>query len=406
MMALKWLLLVLLFSAFSVSAGGLEITALDKEQGALVFKTDDSGTVHHNYRIEMTTSLVSATWAVCSMEGGVGAATSVTSPMAAGSPSMFYRVVATSNSAVFVDGAYMVIDLSGGTGAASYAVEYYSGVSAVPGGVTNATYKTTKLVLRKIPKGTFTMGERSTDYPGAEDYGLHKVTLTKDFYIGVFEVTQRQWELVMGNKPSYFNNATYYASRPVEKVSYYDIRENTNNSAIYPSWPASSQVHADSFMGKLRAKTGLSTFDLPTESQWEYACRAGTTTALNTGYNLTNTSRDPRMDVAGRYSYNGGSEYTRDGNTSVGTAKAGSYLPNAWGLYDMYGNVWECCLDWYGTYPGTVSDPLGAASGAVRVVRGGSWNNAAIHCRSAYRYASNLSDRTSAYGFRTAMTLP
>jgi len=301
-------------------------------------------------------------------------------------------------------GDYMVIDLSGGTGASSYPVTY---LTAVPSGGWTDTYKTTKLVMRKIPKGTFTMGYRATDYPGATDSGLHQVTLTKDFYIGVFEVTQRQWELVMGNKPSYFNNATYYASRPVEQVSYYDIRENPANSddpAV--DWPANSAVNATSFMGKLRAKTALPTFDLPTESQWEYACRAVTATALNTGYNLTSTGSDPRMDVAGRYWYNGGSGYTQNGDTSVATAKAGSYLPNAWGLYDMHGNVWERCLDWYGTYPGTVNDPLGAASGSNRVLRGGSWSSNASGCRSAVRDFYHPDYRYGIFGFRAARTLP
>ena len=298
---------------------------------------------------------------------------------------------------------YMIIDLSGGPSAPYYLVSY---LAEVPSGGWSDTYKTYKLVMRKIPKGTFTMGGRSTDYPGAADDGLHSVTLTKDFYIGVFEVTQRQWEFVMGNKPSYFTNATYYATRPVERVSYYDIREKPTNSAITPNWPASSQVQADSFMGMLRAKTGLSTFDLPTESQWEYACRAGTDTALNTGYNLTNTSSDVHMGLAGRYSYNGGSGSIQNGDTSVATAKVGSYLPNAWGLYDMHGNVWEWCLDWNGTYPGTVTDPFGAASGSYRVRRGGSWDSLVYDCRSAYRFGNIPSDRSNGIGFRAARTLP
>ena len=262
-------------------------------------------------------------------------------------------------------GNYLVIDLSGGPSASSYPVSY---LTAVPTGGWSDTYKTTKLVMRKIPKGSFTMGSPADELGRDSDEPQHQVTLTKDFYIGVFEVTQRQWELVMGNRPSYFNNASHYATRPVESVSYYDIRENPANSDDPAAdWPANSIVNATSFMGKLRAKTGLSTFDLPTESQWEYACRAGTTTALNSGYNLTSTGSDPRMDAVGRYWYNGGSGYTQNGDTSVATAKAGSYLPNAWGLYDMHGNVWEWCLDWYGTYPGSVQDPDGAASGSNRV---------------------------------------
>lgn len=302
-------------------------------------------------------------------------------------------------------GDYMVIDLSGGSSASSYPVTYLSTVP--PGGWTDE-YKTTKLVMRRIPTGSFTMGSPPNELGRISDEAQRQVTLTKDFYIGVFEVTQKQWELVMGTWPSLFNNTSYRESRPVERVSYYDIRENPANSAISPSWPQSSQVHANSFMGKLRVKTGLMTLDLPTESQWEYACRAGTTTALNSGQNLTSRSSDPAMDVVGRYNSNhpGGFDSSSSVSTYGGTAKVGSYQANAWGLYDMHGNVWEWCLDWYGTYLGTETDPPGAASGWVRIPRGGHWGNDARACRSAMRYGGDPSNRSGSFGFRTARTLP
>ncbi len=301
---------------------------------------------------------------------------------------------------------YMVIDLSGGRYASSYPVSY---LGAVPPGGWTDEYKTTKLVMRRIPADSFVMGMRSTDYPGASDNGLHTVTLTKDFYIGVFEVTQRQWELVMGNKPSYFYNYTYYASRPVEQVSYNEIRENsTDSDDPLINWPANSEVNAYSFMGKLRTKTGLTTFDLPTEAQWEYACRAGTTTALNSGNNLTNQYYfDASMAEVGRYKYNTEGGATRTGTTGVGTAKVGSYLPNSWGLYDMHGNVWEWCLDWFGTYPSTaITDPVGADYYTKRVMRGGEWNAGGNMARSGNRSLDWPDLNDSSIGFRAACTLP
>jgi len=277
-------------------------------------------------------------------------------------------------------GLYCVIDLTGGTTAESYPVTY---LSAVPFGGWTDEYKTTKLVLRRLEPGTFLMGSSSDEAGRYDDETKHQVTLTKGFYIGVFEVTQRQWELVMGTRPSWFNNSNCYATRPVEEVSYDMIR----GASLGAQWPASNAVDADSFLGRIRAKTGL-VFDLPTEAQWEYACRAGTTTMLNSGKNLASTEKDPKMGRVGRYWYNGGSSYDRSVSTDGATAKVGSYAPNAWGLYDMHGNVWEWCLDWWQSNPGTsaVTDPMGASSGSCRSPRGGSWHFDAQFCRSACRY--------------------
>ena len=259
------------------------------------------------------------------------------------------------------------------------------------------TCRTTELWLRRIPKGTFTMGSPEGEV-GRESGGgketQHQVTLTEDFYIGVFEITQMQYSLIYGSNPSDYKGDT----RPVEYVSYDDIRGTGSTAGA--GWPTYGHaVDSGSFLGKLRAKTGK-TFDLPTEAQWEYACRAGTTTALNTGKNLTSTDKDSAMDEAGRYNYNGGysSKHT----------KVGSYLPNAWGLYDMHGNVCEWCLDWWkksGLGSSAVTDPKGPDSGSDRVVRGGSWIHGALYCRSAFRDYGNFAsyNNRNLYGFRVVL---
>ncbi len=284
---------------------------------------------------------------------------------------------------------YMIVDLSRGSGAASYPVTYFGEVP--PGGWTDE-YKLSKLVLRRIPAGSFMMGSPSNETGrDSSDESQHKVTLTKDFYMGVYEVTQKQWELVMGSNPSSYTDG----ARPVESVSYNNIRGSLSGA----KWPSSSDVDATSFMGKLRAKTGLATFDLPTEAQWEYACRAGTTTALNSGKNLTSTSSCANMAEVGRYSSN---QNDGKGGYSSNHTTVGSYLPNAWGLYDMHGNVYEWCLDWYAASLGVsdAADPVGATSGSARLLRGGYWYYNARRCRSAHRNGGNPSGCGDYYGFR------
>ena len=296
---------------------------------------------------------------------------------------------------------YLVVDMAGGKDAESWPVAALNGM---PEDGWTDEYKTTKLLLRRIPAGlSFLMGSPTNELGRSSvpyEETQHSVTLSTEFFLGVFEVTQKQWELATGQRPSYFANAACYATRPVEQVSYDDIRGGNAGT----NWPARNTVDEESFCGILRAKTGLD-FDLPTEAQWEYACRAGTTTALNSGKDLTTTTNCPNMDVVGRYAFNGGgSESDPAGDTSEGTAAVGSYRANAWGLHDMHGNVWELCLDWSGYYPSSaVTDPKGSSTGTRRVLRGGCWNIGARECRSAARDALAPANAHGSCGFRICL---
>ena len=265
------------------------------------------------------------------------------------------------------EATYCVIDLSAGANATSYPVTYLA--SEPSGGFNVSAYKTSKLVLKRIKAGSFKMQNSTT------------TTLSKPFFMGLFEVTQKQWALVTGSNPS--SSYGVGDSRPVYWVSYNTIRGSSNGA----KWPASSVVDATSFMGKLQARTGLN-FDLPTEAQWEHACRAGTTTT----YSYGNSANGDYM----WYTSNSGSM----------THEVGTKKPNQWGLYDMHGNVWEWCLDWYSSSLAYGTDPKGSASGSGRVLRGGSWYYDASSCTSSYRGGHNPSGSDYNIGFRLSRTLP
>ena len=266
---------------------------------------------------------------------------------------------------------YCIIDLSSGASAESYSVTYLA--EPPLGGFNVDEFKTTKLVLKRIEAGSFQMG-----YEG-DPVG---VTLTQPFYIGLFEVTQKQWQLVTGSNPSRHYGAG--DRKPVDTVSYDDIRGSSDGA----QWPASNAVDADSFLGKLRARTGIN-FDLPTEAQWEYACRAGTTTA----YSYGDSANENYM-----WWMNNSPDQTHD---------VGMKLPNPWGLYDMHGNVQEWCLDWYPD-PYRLSggtDPKGSSTGLNRMLCGGCWNYPAYYCDSTSIRYSTPSSGIYDDGFRLVWTL-
>jgi len=232
-----------------------------------------------------------------------------------------------------------------------------------------------------INPGTFTMGSPSTEKDRGSNEGPQtQVTLTKGYWMGKYEVTQREYQVVMGSNPSYF---TGDLDRPVEQVTWNDA---TNYCVKLTASERSSG----------RLPSGYA-YRLPTEAEWEYACRAGTTTATAFGNSLSST----QANFDGNYPYNGAAE----GPWLRCTTKVGSYAPNAWGLYDMHGNVYEWCMDWYqDSLPeGSVTDPRGPSSGSNRVIRGGSWSHYGRYCRSALRYGNSPGGRHGSVGFRVVL---
>jgi len=247
---------------------------------------------------------------------------------------------------------------------------------------TSAQATTVSANMVRIKGGTFTMGSSPDSGWGrlSDEGPQHKVTVSS-FYIGKYEVTQEEYQEIMGTNPSNSKGDNL----PVEQVSWYDAIEYCNKRSQKEGLTPAYTRNGDNVIWNRNANG----YRLPTEAEWEYACRAGTTTVFNRGNN--------KSDITGWYA---------EINFGGGTHPGGQKTANAWGLYDMHGNVWEWCWDWYGNYSSaSQTDPMGASSGTYRVGRGGSISSDASTMRSARRFSEVPSFRRNDIGFRLARNI-
>jgi formylglycine-generating enzyme required for sulfatase activity len=259
---------------------------------------------------------------------------------------------------------------------------FYRAVSVTPPADTNLVF---------IQPGTFTMGSPADEALRFSDETQHLVTISHGFWMGKYLVTQGDYLALVGGNPSYFTPSNGYSqdlTRPVEQVNWSDA---TNYCRLLTAHELAA--------GRIPSNC---VYRLPTESEWEYACRAGTTTAFYLGSGLSSG----QANFWGRYEYDASAgQISNPGGIYLQTTTpVGSYASNGWGLYDMIGNVWEWCQDWYATYPsGPVTDPQGPASGSNRVARGGDWGGFARFCRSAQRSGDIPSPSSRRTGFRIVL---
>ena len=321
---------------------------------------------------------------------------------------------------------YMVIDLDG-----SKTRTYYTSEDRLPLGIDSDVYRTDKLVMRRIrAKGrSFRMGASHIKERGqSSDYFIEMARhamLTEDFYIGVFEFTQAQYHKINGNRPSRFANESCWRTRPVEYVQRTHLMDHAwpNDDPVIAN---SAESGANKMFAKFRAKTGFDwRLTLPTRAQWEYACRADTLTPLYDGYSSTwKTNALGASEASCRFSRNadnGGAipEATKEivtYDTTRGTARVGSYEPNAWGLYDMLGNVAELCHDFNNAlsrYDIMTVDPNGFndsrdGNKTYRVTCGGSCRQSSLECRPSRIYTQQdwLYSESEYVGFRPVYILP
>ena len=238
-----------------------------------------------------------------------------------------------------------------------------------------------EIFVRWIPPGSFMMGSPDSEEERDSDETQHEVVLSQGFFMAETECTQGQWEMVMGSNPSYFEETDEEAELPVEQVSWEESVEYCRKLTVKQR---AEGILADGWEWRL-----------PTEAEWEYAARAGTTGA-----------RYDKLDAVAWYEMDEEEEDIEGtGNSGDQTHPVKQKVPNAWGLYDMLGNVWEWCSDWYGDYPAwTVTDPKGPSWGSYRVSRGGSWSGGARLARSADRIWTGPGNRFNFLGFRPALS--
>ena len=295
---------------------------------------------------------------------------------------------------------YLVIDVSAGVSATSYPIRYTTKDPVHTVGA-NDPCKTTEIWLKRVKAAANIRFGGSTTY----GYATHYCTLTEDYYLGIFPVTQSQWEHVgsgtITGKHSFFTNSLYAATRPVDNVCYADVRDS---SYMYP---ADMTISQDTFIKRLRDRTGLETIDLPTEWQWEYAHRRGTTSAAHSGAYIRSVLKGNSVP-AGMTVADKDASWSED----YGTCYVDRDTPTAWGFYSMLGNVWEWCANANaksnvssGTAPDDYKGP--ESTSKSRVVRGGCWKSSGTYDCMPYRVsASNTSTPDGAFGFRLAMTVP
>lgn len=272
---------------------------------------------------------------------------------------------------------------------ATVAVPTFAPCPALLAAETN-TVKALSEDLILVKGGGFTMGSPASEIRREKDETQHNVTLN-DFYLNKYAVTQKEYRELMDAELSNFRGDNL----PVENVTWYEAIQYCNARSKKESLAPAYEIDGADDEQRVTWNRQANGYRLPTEAEWEYACRAGTVTPFNTGGNITSD----QANYYGTYPYNN----APSGAYRQRTVPVGSLAPNRWGLHEMHGNVWDWCWDWYGEYPSSAqSNPDGPSSGAYRVNRGGGWNDFGRHLRSAYRAAHSPGNGTFNLGFRVA----